>query len=472
MVIGEAGGWCYPCRIHSFRKGPSSLKPASPHNVTSSSQLQTPSNRDIPLLFPSALAAQLQLDNLAMVLQDVGSPSSDGSGDNPYPSDNDPYSSASGSPYRLDKSQLPQPIPILGPFLGFSAPVLNFKTQAALKYAEKKVQRVLTPEEAQALATHINKMEQTKSYATTAGASLGVWRWHSTFSTCRYPLYQPKPEDINPNKFLFIKGPAAHYVRHSWRFFLYAFVAGEMGKLLGQIYAQPIAASSSANDPRLSQFGKDLKVAVEGERKGFNKMREHQARVDPSSAWKQGELPGKDLPPYAGAPRPLGRPRKPTPTPTEDDMSPTASNDPWPLTSTDSPYGDSGYFSDSHQAPKQEPPQATSPWGRSPVRSDDDASPTGGLFQDEVQNKSKPGESAWERLRRAGGPPSGQLPPSRRPEPPQRDQREGSTLGDNFTFADSEEERKRAQERAQKEFNERIERERQGKDVNDERRRW
>lgn len=68
------------------------------------------------------------------------------------------------------------------------------------------------------------------------------------------------------------------------------------------------------------------------------------------------------------------------------------------------------------------------------------------------------------------------MPPIQRPpqpgRPPRRAQREDSTLGDSFTFAGSDEERQRAQVQAQREFDERIEKERQGKDFNDEGKKW
>jgi hypothetical protein len=123
--------------------------------------------------------------------------------------------------------------------------------------------------------------------------------------------------------------------------------------------------------------------------------------------------------------------------------------------------------------PRRAPPASSSPFD------DDDASPTGGMFQDEVnsnsaQQQSRPGESTWDRLRRGAPAPQQQrAQPPRRPEPERREQREGSTLGDSYTFVEGDEERKMARERAQQEFDERIERERQGRDfTSDENKKW
>ncbi|PSN73130.1 hypothetical protein BS50DRAFT_596807 [Corynespora cassiicola Philippines] len=389
-----------------------------------------------------------------MVLQDLSDASSDSFTDNPYPSENDPYaSSSSGSNY--DATDLPQPIPVVGPFLGFSQAAIRFKTESTIKFAERRIGRNLTGEEAHTLAGYLYKLEQTKSYFTAGGAAIGTWRWYNTMAVNRYPLYLPKPGDIDPNKFMFVKGPMAQYARHSWRLFLYVFCVGELGKLMGQIVAQPLVARDTANDTRLGQFSNDLRNALSN-----NQQNRREVHKETPQRRVQGD--SQPFPPARRPQSPAAR------TTDDDDMSPTAGNEPWPSSS-------SGDWGSTSAAPSQQQPsekkQPSPPWvsARS-TRSDDDddASPTGGLFQEEVQNQSKPGESAWERLRRGGAPPPAQRPP-RNSAPPRKEHAEGSTLGDSWTFAESEEDRKRARETAQQEFDARIERERQGKDFNDER---
>ncbi|KAF2691159.1 hypothetical protein K458DRAFT_412472 [Lentithecium fluviatile CBS 122367] len=415
-----------------------------------------------------------------MVLEDLDK-APDSFTDNPYPSETDPYASTSSpSTGRYDSSTLPQPIPILGPLIGFSEYSVRFKVESTLKFAEYKVHRPLTAEETQALAIHLHKLEQSKSYFSAVGLGLGVWRWYSTMSTNRYPFYLPKPESINPNKFLFVQGPMAQYARHSWRFTLYFAVASRMGQLLGQVVAQPRAAQDTAKDPRLAQFSADLKASVEAENtKGQGlrekmqneyaelKTREQAARE--AAATARGQRGNTSLPEA-----PSRRPRNvQKATPADDDMSPTAGNDPWPSASTDS-WANADFSYDSAQKPqaREQLTPSGNTWGRrSPRPADDDASPTGGMFEDDVQSQSKPGESAWERLRRGGASsPGQQRTPTGRAQPPHREQREVSTLGDSFAFAETDEERKRAQERAQREFDARLERERQGKDFNEEKR--
>jgi hypothetical protein len=393
-----------------------------------------------------------------MVLQDIDPPA-DSFNDNPYPSDTDTYSSTAPSGQRYDASSLPQPLPIIGPLLGFSSGAVRFKTESTLKFAEMKLHRPLTAEESQTLAGHLYQLEQTKSYFTAAGAGAGVYRWYSTWEQCRYPLFKPK--DIDPNKFLLVKGPMAQYARHSWRLFCYVFVAGELGKLVGQILAQPVAAQASANDPKLAQFAADLKNTISSDTARTTNRTARSSADERRAEWEAAAK--------ARAGGTQSSVRKPTHA-ADDDMSPTSGNEAWP-TSSDSSWGDSAFSSDS--APTNQPQQQSfsQPPRRSTRGDDDDASPTGGMFQDEVQSQSKPGESAWDRLRRGGVPTQQGLPPARnRRQPTHQEQKEGSTSGDSFTFVDSDTDGRREFEKSKKEFDARIDQERHGKDFNDEKR--
>jgi hypothetical protein len=422
-----------------------------------------------------------------MVLQDVNESAPDSFSDNPYPNSNDPYASTSSpSGARFDASSLPQPLPILGTFMGFSERAVRWKTETTLKFAEQKLGRQLYPDEAQALAYHIYQLEQTKSYFAATGAVAGAYRAYGTMGKMRYPFYQPKVADIDRNRFLFVRGPMAQVARHAWRFSLYIIVAGQMGNIIGQLIAQPLAAVNTSKDPKLEQFGNELKAAsavqqtktaaqgrdIQDRRREFERQTKDRSGMGPSPQDRWGKQPSAQ----GGA----------------DDMSPTAGNEAWGTQPTSSGSWDS--FS---SQPEQNTPQrsqgspSTEAFSRRPPPNpqpqsssspfDDDASPTGGLFQDEVnsgtqsQQQARPGESTWDRLRRGGAPVPGQRSPqqSRRAEPERREQREGSTLGDSYTFVEGDGERQRERERAQQEFDARLERERQGRDFSgDEGKKW
>jgi hypothetical protein len=431
---------------------------------------------------PQRSQHQLSHNYHIMVLENVDDSAPDSFSDiDSYPDQNDPYAStsASSSSARFDSGSLPQPVPILGTFMGFSAGAVRFKVETTLKYAERRLGRNLNPEESQALAFHIYQLEQTKSYFAVAGAAAGASRAYVTMARNRYPFYQPKVESFDPKKFAFIRGPMAPFARHAWRFSLYILVAGQMGNIIGQLIAQPSAAVSTSKDPKLQRFAEELKAASAADQKKtaatgreiYERRREFERQTkspgnmgpSPQASW------GKQPPASVGA----------------DDMSPTAGNEPWGSQPPASGFWDT-LSSQAGQGPQQRsqgPPTSEAitsqpPSASSPLPFDDDASPTGGMFQDEVITstqgqrppQSRPGESTWDRLRRGGAPIPGQRPPqqSRRAEPERREQREGSTLGDSYTFAEGDEERKRERERAQQEFDARLERERQGRDFSGE----
>jgi hypothetical protein len=427
-----------------------------------------------------------------MVLQDIENTAPDSFSDNPNPSDNDPYASPSSpslaSGERFDASSMPQPIPIIGPFIGFSSRALQFKADTTLKFAEKKLGRTLHPEEAQALAYHIYKLEKSKSYYAAGGASGGIYRWYATMSTYQYPFYKPKVESIDVNKFGPIKGPAANLARHTWRFGLYALVAGQMGSIIGQLIAQPIAAYETSIDPKLEQFGAEIKAASASDgRKNEERGRLIEERRKEFEARRDREKTGGMVPPYGSR----GQERRQMQSNgDEDDMSPTAGNEPWGT--SPSPTSAWGDFSEDSSQPKSQRQQgspstdartrrhapyqsAQSAPPSSSLPFDDDASPTGGVFHSETTNQqtqplSRPGESSWERLRRSAGNAS-----SAGPSQQERISRfassrpaaSGSTVGDDFTFSEGQEQRDMERERSQREFDERLERERQGGDFNE-----
>jgi len=421
-----------------------------------------------------------------MVLEDVENTAPESFGDGPYPSSNDPYSSPPTTPtsngHRFDASTLPQPLPIIGPFMGFSHAAVRFKTESTLKFAERKVGRQLDPEEAQALAFHIYKLEQTKSYFAATGAAAGTWQWYRTWDKMKYPFYQPKVEDIDKNKFGPITGPRAQFARHAWRFSLYVLVAGQMGSIIGQLIAQPLAAVNTSNDPKLEKFGIELKASSHADEKQNGQMgREIGDRK------RQFEEKVKNR--SGGGPSPQASWGKQPKSQSDDDMSPTAGNETWgsdaeswetfseekPQTKPQTQQGQP-----LSQAWNRQPPPRSQPESSSSLPFDDD-SPTGGLFQDEVKNPQPQPQaqtgSSWDRLRRGDAPVPLQTP-HRHPYPQQavperKEQREGSTLGDSFSFVEGDEERNRERERAQQEFDARIEKERQGRDFNgDERKNW
>jgi hypothetical protein len=242
-------------------------------------------------------------------------------------------------------------------------------------------------------------------------------------------------------------------------------------------------------DPKLEQFGAEIKAASgRDERANNERGRMIEERRKEFEARRRQEGTGGMTPPYGA--RGQERRQAPPIAGDDDDMSPTAGNEAWGSSTSSSSWGD---FANEEQpkpqpeqqstdvrARRQPPYQHTQPQPSSQSSPfDDDASPTGGLFQSETtipstqQPSSRPGESSWDRLRRGAGAPSNQGASQQ-----ERIQRfassrqsdrgaEGSTVGDNFTFVEGKDARDAERERAQREFDERLERERRGGDFNE-----
>jgi len=231
-----------------------------------------------------------------------------------------------------------------------------------------------------------------------------------------------------------------------------------------------LAAVNTSNDPKLEQFGQELKASshAEGQRTA-QQGREIEDRRRQFQAQVRNKAGGGPSPQASWGKQPQGN------ADGGDDMSPTAGNESWGTRTAGSDTWETFSNDTSLPAPqRQQAPPSSLPF-------DDDASPTGGLFQDEVNNpqqpqsqsQARPGESSWDRLRRTGGAAAAPLQrpqqqQSRRAEPERREQREGSTLGDSYTFVAGDEERARERQRAQQEFDARLEQERQGRDFSDE----
>lgn len=428
-----------------------------------------------------------------MVLQDSNSNTSDDLTDDAYSTGHDSYTpSSSLTNMQFDPSSFPRPIPTFGLPLGFSQRALRTKAQAMLQIAEQKIGRPLNADESQAIAYHTYSLEQAKSYFAVAGAGLGIRRWYKTWDTLRYPFWQPQIDKIDPNKFLFVRGSMATYARQSWRFALYALVSGHVASIIGQAASQPYVTSQTAADPRLKQLGNDLRAmaSARGNRGAqiMGDSHQHEDRVREQIRSRTGS-----------GPSPQARWGKQESVKTEeDDSSPTAGSSAWAPASPSTESWDT-FSNETSQTNIQKTPNRLSnesrmgqPPSRQPAETssspffddDNDASPTGGFFQDEVhqsqaqtqsQSQSRPGESTWDRLRRGGASAPLQRPQQnnlRRAGPEQGSQREGN-LGDPYNFGESEEDRAREKKQAQQEFDARLERERQGRDFESgENKRW
>ncbi|OJD37765.1 endo-beta-protein [Diplodia corticola] len=370
---------------------------------------------------------------------------SDSFADNAYPSDADPYSTPDRGGqkyvYQINLDEYPRPPPIIGLLVGYPRARAATTVAETSKAAAHVLRRPLTEEEARALAYHVTKANSTAAYGASAGALLAMVRCYQTRQEFKFPFWKPSTvPGWNPDVLGPLKGQAARTAYHLLRIPPYWFIGAFTAAVLSQPYGNVVATVAMAQDERL---------------KAVNEAIQRLSR-------NRSGLPSRQPPPSAPYPGPAPQSGG---NDVYDDMSPTSGA-----------YADSPVNSNSRTS--SDPSQDAVPrWGQGqPVgqaHSDDDASPTGGLGPID-SGISSGGGSAWDRVRQQAsserGPSRGSSAPWAKPT--QKGQGTGSTLGDSFTFSSSDEERELAKAEAQKDFDDRLEKERRGADFNEGSKRW
>jgi len=382
-------------------------------------------------------------------------------------SDSDPYAAAGNDPterYTVEATNF-YPMPIFGSLFGYNEKIYAQVLGARIAAANNTLKRRVTPDELKALSQHTGKQITILSYGSPIGIAGGLYRAYTTASTFRFPFYQPNPEKFNATTFptprnAILKGSRATIMWHILRYNAYVFIGKTVANLFFGSYAASVTAVGELSDPRLKELTKA--------------MREHAS-----------ERSGRQLPSPAGIPRP---PMKPGQYPSQsqntaqDNASPTggmanyeepATTQSWPQEQTRGNPQMERWKSQPQpqQAPSQQEEKPFDMFG-------DDASPTGGQgMQADMSSSTQSSGSAWEKIRRGQKPEPKQKTSgwSRLQNNTQKEQREGSTMGDSFTFSKTEEERSLAQMEAQKEFDARVEKERRGGDFSSgsgDQRRW
>lgn len=372
-----------------------------------------------------------------MVLEEASSSSADAPfAPEPTPfSDADPYSTnpSSTRTLRIDIDHYPSAPPILGSLLGHTRARLESTVNRGIAAQSQLLRRPPTQDEAEALAYNLCYSDAAIFYGGAAGLLFALFLMRRGRAVFRFPFVTPSPEWFNPNKLGPLNGDRAKIGWHVLRFTAYSTGGYALGSLLGSSYAAVHFAKNLKNDPRLKEFGQAMEEYSRRRQGGVSQQQRPVPQPRPMQEQKQGRW--------------------------DDDMSPQASN-----------YGsgDTGVLSDD-QMQSQERGQGTVPrWG--PAES------SGGSYDEPSPTAGAPGESSWDRIRReasSGGSPQssgGRWSPQQQATP--SNQGDGSTRSDSFSFSSSEEDRQLARSEAQKEFDARVERERQGKDFNDASKNW
>ncbi|KAH0162589.1 hypothetical protein KCU67_g5887, partial [Aureobasidium melanogenum] len=380
--------------------------------------------------------------------------------------------------YHIKLDQLPRPVNI------FMVPVRDdaiVKTiLRSCQEAQPVIHRPLTQDEVDAISYHFAKSLRTVSWGPPLGIAGGAIAAYRSMNNFRFPGYTPKPESeggsFNPERFGPVRGQMARYAWHTLRFQLYGAVGIFFGGLFAASYATSVNAVETGSDPRMKDYIEALKnraqrhtgqMQPQGQR---NPIMSQEGRMDQQAqrasqrlgmedAWKRQDVQRK--------------------TSDYDDMSPTGGA--W-MDDYKQEAQDTGLLTDEQLNVRARREQSNADRAERLEESKAAAQAQSRIDQSRRNNNSSSSEdaspqatpaprssgSAWDRIRQESATSKGSPRQSPTNTPQVRnEQQEGSTLGDSFSFSSSDEERQLAKIEAQKEFDARVERERQGGDFSE-----
>lgn len=362
--------------------------------------------------------------------------------------------------------------------------------QDSCRFANNVLRRPVNQQEADAFAYHFAHSLRIGSYGTPIGVTLGTiqsWRKRQSY---RFPGWTPFTEGgrFSADVFGPLRGQMARTAWQSLRLSAYWIVGATLGQIFFGSYALSVSLAGRTRDPRLKDFTQALQQRVrEGATTESLRRPQDESGTTQSETFEQ--MRQRRQVQQAGT-RSRQQQQQQRSKSTDDDMSPTGGAFGNDYTNVSS---DTGLMSD-EQMRQQEIGQRADAGSSATANTDttfdmNKAAPQRpsagrqsanqgndrGASDQSPSSRQSGGGSAWDRLRQgaaAGGqgqsgdrrsPPAGSGMPAR----VQGEQRSGSTMGDSFSFSESDEERQLAKSEAQKEFDKRIEREREGRDFND-----
>jgi hypothetical protein len=417
-----------------------------------------------------------------MVLENT-SPPPDSFSDSPYPSDRDPYSSdasPASQPGRsisgnnsnsnttsgiaippIDMSTLPKPMPILGPLLGHTQASQARRTREFVGIFANMAQRPLTADETAALAQHGAKMRATSSWGDGLGLLAGGVRAYQTAGTFKFPLRKPSGR-LDPDVLGPLRGGVARVGWHVLRFGAYGLLGNLVVGLLVSNYALAVAMVGIKQDGRL----KGMQETIDRNKREMVRRERARRGLPPPAGEGQAqdgrrilESNAEGLDERAMAQRGF------------DEASPTGGGG----SSWDAPYASQGTSTDSMASAQQTRAQPRPPWARpapqartTPQKEQstspfDPDSPTGGfgVFEDEQERPKQ-----MQRGKPSRGPSTGAMSGGEGGSAWDRVRRQAVESGEARAG------RETGRGEAQKDFDDRIERERRGEDFGGDEKRW
>ncbi|MCJ1351808.1 MAG: hypothetical protein MMC33_001792 [Icmadophila ericetorum] len=387
----------------------------------------------------------------------------------------DPYDTDTTDPAQLqftvqyDLNNFPRPF-FLGRVFGYNERYLAVRVQQQLKFAAVLLRRAPIQDEVDAFIYHNAKTIRINSFGAPAGMAAGFWRAYETRATWKFPFQkvQAHPPEawstLRIGGLELVKGQAARLFWHAFRYQLYGALGYVFVNTVVGAYAATAGAVGLLQDKRLAEYQEALRQKSKEElEKGRKKtglqtgQRAPRTVGDPTG---QGQKQASEL--WKEHRESIRAKETRQRSSSFDDAGPTAAGfddgDTYPSpaatepTPQEPPYTSPSDYPRIGVPPSQRIPQRTRPQPPPPPsqeeRDFDDASPTA--------SAPESSQSAWARIRAEQM--SSPAPASQRRQ--QRSSASEPRNSEENSFSYSGEDK----ERAQREFDERIERERQGGD--------
>ena len=413
----------------------------------------------------------------------------------PYASKQDSDSLEQGIPFAISMSSLPNGLPILGPLTGYTPQRLARNIHFRRDKISSRIKRPLTPEELTAVAYHTAKGFAIGSYGPTLGFTAASYRIYATRDEFRFPFAGALKSEgskrglswdgehlrLVGNEILkqFSKDFKTRLL-HFTRGFIYLSFGLAVVPAFLTSYGLSVSAVGQMRDPRLSTVNKVLTSTLRGE------ADERRSNSKETSETRENRRRTRDRTEQENRDAGLGFPaqRRGRSTVDDDDMSPTGGgigfNDDEDM-KLSSAVNSSGYSSGDRefreQGTREQPkagmrstPKSMSNDGRpsdfqhsKPTRQFEDTADDESLTSGAGIDSSTTG-SAWERIRQQSTSDSSKSTGSRSWAERKSQARRKRDGDDNFMFSSEEQERNYARDEAQRQFDERVERERRGGD--------
>lgn len=332
------------------------------------------------------------------------------------------------------------------------------------RFATTVLNRPVTQEEADAMAYHFAKSLRIGSYGTPIGVVLGTAMAWRTQKDMRFPGWAPFKEGSRFSKDAFgpLRGQMARVAWQFSRVSAYWLVGGTLGQIFFGSYALSVGLAGRAMDPRLKEFTEALKLRMKN---GVG--RENTGQVGNQEAGPKGSET-YDMARQRRDAQARSRGSRQPRAQAADDASPTGG-----AFSEDymEAAGASGFMSED-EVRRAADARAESPRNQSSAAVEQSTVASRQPTRGAQEAPAKSG-SAWERLRKGAmtGEPkrssSSTQSSGSAGSRPSAQEGDGTVLGDSFGFSSNDEDRQLAKSEAQRDFDARVEREREGRNFDE-----